>query len=63
VHVRLLRALARRPGTVVPAADLAGCLPDGRDGRAVDAAVAGLRAALGVPVLESVEGRGHRLAG
>ncbi len=63
VHVRLLRALARRPGTVVPAADLAGCLPDGRDGQAVDAAVAGLRAALGVPVLESVEGRGHRLAG
>ncbi|MEW2222338.1 uroporphyrinogen-III synthase [Streptomyces sp. NPDC006990] len=60
----VLRALARRPGAVVSCADLLGCLPGGgTDEHAVEAAVARLRAALGVPsVVQTVTKRGYRIA-
>ncbi|MGY1697797.1 uroporphyrinogen-III synthase [Geodermatophilus sp. SYSU D00814] len=55
----VLRALAERPGAVVPAAELARRLPAGDD---VGAALAQLRAALGPAPVTSVEG-GARLGG
>ena len=58
----VLRELARRPGHVVARADLIGSLPGGGDGQAVEGAVTRLRAALGAPVVETVAGRGYRLA-
>jgi len=60
----VLRALARRPGWVVPRADLLGQLPGGgADEHAVEAAVARLRSSLGAPdVVQTVVKRGYRLA-
>jgi len=60
----LLRALARRPGRVVPRAELLAALPGrGNDEHAVETAVARLRAALGSPKLvQTVVKRGYRLA-
>jgi uroporphyrinogen-III synthase len=60
----VLRALARRPGWVVPRADLLGELPGGgADEHAVEAAVARLRAGLGAPAtVQTVVKRGYRLA-
>ncbi len=58
----VLRALTARPGAVVAGADLARLLPDGGDGSAVEVAVSRLRAALGPGPVETVAGRGHRLA-
>ena len=57
----VLRELARRPGHVVPRADLIGSLPGGGDGHAVEMAVTRLRAALGAPLVETVVKRGYRL--
>jgi uroporphyrinogen-III synthase len=57
----VLRALARRPGTVVPRAELVDCLPGGGDEHAVEMAVARLRAALGAPLIGTVVKRGYRL--
>jgi uroporphyrinogen-III synthase len=58
----VLRALADRPGTVVPRAELVGSLAGGGDTHAVEMAVTRLRAALGAPVVETVVKRGYRLA-
>ncbi|MBB1247245.1 uroporphyrinogen-III synthase, partial [Streptomyces durbertensis] len=60
----LLRALARRPGWVVPRAELLRALPGaGRDEHAVETAIARLRAALGAPrLVQTVVKRGYRLA-
>ncbi|MFF4652648.1 uroporphyrinogen-III synthase [Streptomyces sp. NPDC001380] len=60
----LLRVLARRPGWVVPRAELLRALPGaGGDEHAVETAVARLRAALGVPgIVATVVKRGYRLA-
>ncbi|MGP3983288.1 uroporphyrinogen-III synthase [Streptomyces sp. KR80] len=60
----LLRALARRPGWVVPRAELLRALPGaGRDEHAVETAMARLRAALGAPkLIQTVVKRGYRLA-
>lgn len=60
----LLRALARRPGWVVPRADLLRALPGaGRDEHAVETAMARLRTALGAPkLIQTVVKRGYRLA-
>ncbi|GEL16984.1 uroporphyrinogen-III synthase [Pseudonocardia asaccharolytica] len=60
----LLRVLARRPGWVVPRAELLRVLPGGGDDEhAVETAVARLRAALGRPALvQTVVKRGYRLA-
>lgn len=60
----LLRALARRPGWVVPRAELLRALPgSGDDEHAVETAMARLRAALGVPrLVATVVKRGYRLA-
>jgi uroporphyrinogen-III synthase len=60
----LLRVLARRPGRVVARAELLAALPGGGDDEhAVEAAVARLRAALGVSSLvQTVVKRGYRLA-
>ncbi|GAA1932140.1 uroporphyrinogen-III synthase [Streptomyces sodiiphilus] len=60
----LLRALARRPGWVVPRAELLSALPGtGRDEHAVETAVARLRSALGRPrLIQTVVKRGYRLA-
>ena len=57
----VLRALACRPGHVVPRAELTASLPGGGDGHAVEMAVTRLRAALGAPVVETVVKRGYRL--
>jgi uroporphyrinogen-III synthase len=58
----VLRALAERPGIVVPRADLVARLGGGGgDGHAVEMAVARLRAALGAPLVETVVKRGYRL--
>ena len=57
----VLRALAERPGVVVPRADLVAGLPGGGDGHAVEMAVTRLRAALGAPLVETVVKRGYRL--
>ncbi|KJK57646.1 uroporphyrinogen-III synthase [Saccharothrix sp. ST-888] len=60
----LLRALARRPGWVVPRAELLRALPgSGGDEHAVETAMARLRAALRAPELvATVVKRGYRLA-
>jgi uroporphyrinogen-III synthase len=60
----VLRALARRPGWVVPRADLLAELPGGGDDEhAVEAAVARLRSSLGAPrVIQTVVKRGYRLS-
>jgi uroporphyrinogen-III synthase len=58
----VLRELARRPGVVLSRAELVGSLPGGGDTHAVEMAVTRLRAALGVPVVETVVKRGYRLA-
>ncbi|WP_330339665.1 uroporphyrinogen-III synthase [Streptomyces sp. NBC_00557] len=60
----LLRALSRRPGWVVPRADLLRALPGaGRDEHAVETAMARLRTALGAPkLIQTVVKRGYRLA-
>jgi uroporphyrinogen-III synthase len=60
----LLRALARRPGWVVPRADLLRSLPGaGRDEHAVETAMARLRTALGsAKLIQTVVKRGYRLA-
>ena len=60
----VLRALARRPGWVVPRADLLADLPGGgADEHAVVAAVARLRSSLGAPeIVQTVVKRGYRLA-
>jgi len=60
----LLRALARRPGWVVPRAELLRALPgSGDDEHAVETAMARLRAALGAPrLVATVVKRGYRLA-
>ncbi|WP_308123740.1 uroporphyrinogen-III synthase [Modestobacter marinus] len=60
--IAVLRALARRPGTVLSRADLLTELSGGQDGHAVEVAVARLRAALGAPVVSTVVKRGYRLA-
>lgn len=60
----LLRALGRRPGWVVPRAELLRALPGaGTDEHAVETAMARLRAALGAPrLIQTVVKRGYRLA-
>jgi uroporphyrinogen-III synthase len=58
----VLRALADRPGHVVPRPELIASLAGGGDGHAVEMAVTRLRAALGAPVVETVVKRGYRLA-
>jgi uroporphyrinogen-III synthase len=58
----VLRALAERPGAVVAGSVLGAALTGREDGSAAEAAVAGLRAALGAPLVEVVEDRGYRLA-
>jgi uroporphyrinogen-III synthase len=58
----VLRALARRPGVVVSRPELLTELSGGGDAHAVEMAVTRLRAALGVPVVETVVKRGYRLA-
>ncbi|MEU9635100.1 uroporphyrinogen-III synthase [Streptomyces tendae] len=60
----LLRALARRPGWVVPRAELLRALPGtGRDEHAVETAMARLRTSLGAPkLIQTVVKRGYRLA-
>ncbi len=57
----VLRALACRPGHVVPRTELTTSLPGVGDGHAVEMAVTRLRAALGAPVVETVVKRGYRL--
>jgi uroporphyrinogen-III synthase len=60
----MLRALARRPGWVVPRTDLLAELPGGgADEHAVEAAIARLRSSLGAPkIVQTVVKRGYRLA-
>lgn len=60
----LLRLLARRPGWVVPRAELLRALPGaGRDEHAVETAMARLRSALGASgLIQTVVKRGYRLA-
>ncbi|SOD64986.1 uroporphyrinogen-III synthase [Streptomyces zhaozhouensis] len=62
--ISLLRALARRPGWVVPRSELLRALPGaGRDEHAVETAMTRLRTALGAPgVVQTVVKRGYRLA-
>jgi uroporphyrinogen-III synthase len=58
----ILASLAERPGTVVAKERLAGALPRGTDGHAVDVAIARLRTALGsAGHIETVIKRGFRL--
>jgi uroporphyrinogen-III synthase len=57
----VLRALTRRPGTVVSRSDLMASLPGDGDADDVETAVTRLRAALGALVVETVADRGHRL--
>jgi uroporphyrinogen-III synthase len=60
----IMRALAKRPGSVVSREDLLSVLPGaGGDTHAVETAVARLRSALGAPkVVQTVVKRGYRLA-
>lgn len=60
----LLRALAERPGWVVPRAELLRALPgSGSDEHAVETAMTRLRAALGTPgLIQTVVKRGYRIA-
>ncbi|MGW9347610.1 uroporphyrinogen-III synthase [Nocardiopsis flavescens] len=61
--MRLVRALARRPGQVLDRARLLTCLGEDADAHAVETAVARLRTALGDPALiQTVVKRGYRLA-
>lgn len=57
--IGVLRALARRPGTVVSLAELHASLPDPD---AVNSVVDGLRAALGAPLVQDIAEHGYRLA-
>jgi uroporphyrinogen-III synthase len=57
----VLRGLARRPGVVVPEAELVGSLRGG-GGNTVEMAVTELRTALGAPLVETVVECGYRLA-
>ncbi|WP_233491577.1 uroporphyrinogen-III synthase [Blastococcus sp. TBT05-19] len=59
--VAVLRELVRRPGHVVGRPELVAALPGGGDGHAVEMAVTRLRAALAVPLVETVVKRGYRL--
>ncbi|MBB5787651.1 uroporphyrinogen-III synthase [Jiangella mangrovi] len=59
----VLAELARRPGVVVPRAELLGVLPGGgTDEHAVEMAVTRLRGAVGARVVQTVVKRGYRLA-
>ena len=59
---RCCAALAARPGAVVSRALLAGALPRGAEGHAIDMAVARLRSSLGAAdLVETVIKRGYRL--
>jgi uroporphyrinogen-III synthase len=59
----VLRALAERPGRVVPRAALLAALPGAGEEHAVETAVARLRSALGEPrMVQTVLKRGYRLA-
>jgi uroporphyrinogen-III synthase len=58
----VLRALAERPGAVVPHCDLTRRLPGGGDEHAVEAAITRLHADLGATVVQTVGELGHRLA-
>lgn len=59
----VLAELARRPGVVVPRADLLAVLPgNSTDEHAVEMAVTRLRGALGQRVIQTVVKRGYRLA-
>ncbi|WP_107063880.1 uroporphyrinogen-III synthase [Streptomyces mutabilis] len=60
----LLRVLSRRPGWVVPRAELLRALPGtGRDEHAVETAMARLRTSIGAPkLIQTVVKRGYRLA-
>jgi uroporphyrinogen-III synthase len=58
----MLKELSRRAGSVVSRAELMAALPGSGDGHAVEMAVTRLRAALRAPLVETVEGRGYRLA-
>jgi uroporphyrinogen-III synthase len=59
----VLRTLAARPGEVVSPPELLAGLPGGGDAHAVETAVTELRAALGAPLVTTVDERGYRLAG
>ncbi|CCG03327.1 Uroporphyrinogen-III synthase (end) [Blastococcus saxobsidens DD2] len=56
----VLRELARQPGRVIAGPDLGTARPGG-DGHELDSTVSRLRAALGVPLVETVGERGYRL--
>ncbi|MGH3907481.1 MAG: uroporphyrinogen-III synthase [Pseudonocardiaceae bacterium] len=59
----VLRALAERPGVVVPRKDLSAWLPSGGEEHAVESAVGRLRTALGSSrLVQTVVKRGYRLA-
>ncbi|MBQ1082428.1 uroporphyrinogen-III synthase [Nocardiopsis sp. B62] len=61
--MRLVRALAHRPGQVLDRARLLTCLGEDADAHAVETAVARLRTALGDPrIVQTVVKRGYRLA-
>ncbi|GHC80281.1 uroporphyrinogen-III synthase [Nocardiopsis terrae] len=61
--MRLMRALAHRPGQVRDRAHLLTCLGEDADAHAVETAVARLRTALGDPkIIQTVVKRGYRLA-
>ncbi|MET9782469.1 uroporphyrinogen-III synthase [Nocardiopsis alba] len=61
--MRVMRALAHRPGQVLDRARLLTCLGEDADAHAVEAAIARLRTALGDPrIIRTVVKRGYRLA-
>ncbi|MDT0331941.1 uroporphyrinogen-III synthase [Nocardiopsis lambiniae] len=61
--MRLMRALARRPGQVMDRTRLLTCLGEDADAHAVETAVARLRTALGdAKIIQTVVKRGYRLA-
>ncbi|CAL9349889.1 hypothetical protein SUDANB121_00455 [Nocardiopsis dassonvillei] len=61
--MRIMRALAHRPGQVQDRARLLTCLGEDADAHAVETAVARLRTALGDPkIIQTVVKRGYRLA-
>ena len=61
-QMAILRSLAAAPGKVLPRSQLLESLPRGADEHAVEMAVARLRAAMGVPLVQTVVKRGYRLA-